>query len=157
MRKILIALAVATLVGACGGSSHSSTPTAAPERSPAAVRATPRASTPSSGSATPSVSGTPAPTRIAPGETVELTGVVGTITSATRTIQITRLSGPNVNQIEVQDSTRIRKADGGSETFALIRTSDRIIANGRINDRGDALVADQITVQPVVPGAEPGG
>ena len=43
-------------------------------------------------------------------------------------IQVTRLSGPDVNQVAVQDSTRIRTADGNSATFTQIRTSDRIIA-----------------------------
>jgi len=72
-------------------------------------------------------------------------------------IQVTRLSGANVNQIAVQDSTRIRTADGNTATFTQIRTSDRIIASGRLSDRGDAILADTITIQPVVPGAEPGG
>ena len=72
-------------------------------------------------------------------------------------IQVTRLSGANVNQIAVQDSTRIRTADGNTSTFTQIRTSDRIIASGRLSDRGDAILADTITIQPVVPGAEPGG
>ncbi len=88
---------------------------------------------------------------------MELTGVVGSVTPATRTIEITRLSGPTVNEIQVQDSTHIRTAEGGSTTFAQIRTADRIIASGHLNDRGDALVADDITVQSGLPGAQPGG
>ena len=38
-----------------------------------------------------------------------------------------------------------------------IRPSDRIIAKGKLNDRRDALVASEITVQDVIPGAQPGG
>jgi hypothetical protein len=89
--------------------------------------------------------------------TVELIGIVGTISASARVIQVTRLSGADVNQVALQDSTRIRRADGVTATFAQIRTSDRIIASGRLNDRGDAILADTITIQPVVPGAEPGG
>ena len=148
-----VVIAAAASLAACGGSSKSATPT------PPASASTPRAATSIPPPATPARAGTAGAATRAPSdsETVELTGVVGSITPATRTFTVTRLSGATVNQIEVQDSTRIRKAEGGTETFAQIRTSDRVIASGHLNDRGDALVADDITVQSGIAGAQPGG
>ena len=69
----------------------------------------------------------------------------------------TRLSGAPVNRVDVPSTAVIRSATGGRIAFEGIRTSDRIIADGHISDRGDALVADNITVSAVVPGAQPGG
>ena len=155
MRTNLTAILVvaALALGACSsGSSSPATP------SPAA----PRASTTNSETPTEAASpahGTPtaAATPLAPGDTVDVTGVVGTVTTDPKAIEITRLSGADVNRIEVQDSTDIRSAGGGRIDFSAIKTSDRIIAEGRISDRGDALVATQITVSAVVPSAQPGG
>ena len=154
---IVIVVALATALAACGGSSKSGTATPSSASTPAALRTTVRPAAVASRSATPAGSTTAPATRAAAGENVELIGIVGTISASARVIQVTRLSGANVNQIAVQDSTRIRTADGNTATFTQIRTSDRIIASGRLSDRGDAIVADTITIQPVVPGAEPGG
>ncbi|MDE3096073.1 MAG: hypothetical protein KGK07_08740 [Chloroflexota bacterium] len=158
MRLIpIIALALAAaMLAACGGGS------------PARVAGTPAggASPAASAAVTPAASRAPVatPTRlagnstpVAPGESVEVRGIVGTITTDPEAIEITRLSGAAVNRILVKASTVIRSAGGGTISFAAIRTSDRIIADGRIDDRGDALVAAHITVSAVVPGAQPGG
>src|SRR5690349_8905750 len=119
MQRIFISLVAAMVfvtIAACGGSSKSSTATPSSARTPVAVRTTARPAT------TPSVppgatgSVTALATSAAPGETVELTGIVGTIAGSARVIQVTRLSGANVNQVAVQDSTRIRTAEGVSAT-----------------------------------------
>ncbi|MHB8377491.1 MAG: hypothetical protein ACYDEB_11120 [Dehalococcoidia bacterium] len=148
---IALVLAAAMLAACGGGSSAKGTPAPAGAGSPVASTAagTAAAASPtrSAGNSTP----------VAPGDTVEVRGIVGTITTDPKAIEITRLSGAAVNRIVVQASTVIRSAGGGTIDFAAIRTSDRIIAAGRVNDRGDALVAGQITVSAVVPGAAPGG
>ena len=87
----------------------------------------------------------PEATRAAPGDAVSVTGIVGTLSTGPDAIEITRLSGAAVNRVDVQDATVIRSAGGGRIDFAGIHTSDRIIADGHISDRGDALVADEIT------------
>jgi hypothetical protein len=86
-----------------------------------------------------------------------VTGIVGTITTDPRAIEITRISGADVRRIEVPQVADIRSAGGSRIDFSAIKASDRIIAEGRISDRGDALVASQVTVSAVVPGAQPGG
>ena len=68
----------------------------------------------------------------------------------------TRLSGAPVNRVDAFDCVTAA-VTGARIAFDGIRTSDRIIADGHISDRGDALVADNITVSSVVPGAQPGG
>ena len=111
-------------------------------------------------SSTPGADSTAANTPItadSAGGQVEVTGIVGGINASTRTIEIRRLRGASVTKIEVGDSTKIRKAAGGTIPLADVRVSDRIIATGALNDRKDALVATEITVQDVVPGAQPGG
>ncbi len=74
-----------------------------------------------------------------------------------KVIEIKRLQGAAVAQVAVDATTAIRKAGGGTIQLKDIRTSDRIIAKGKLNDRRDALVASEITVQDVIPGAQPGG
>jgi hypothetical protein len=105
--------------------------------------------------------GTPEPTR-APAATppdgadaVEVQGIVGAIDDAAGAISITRLQGADVDTVRVEAGTRIRSAGGRSITLTDLRPSDRIIATGRIED--GALVASEITVGQVVPGADPGG
>ena len=51
----------------------------------------------------------------------------------------------------------LRRAAGGTTTLAQIHASQRIIAEGVINDRGDTLIASEVTVQDVVQGGQPGG
>jgi len=112
--------------------------------------------TPSSNARTTTVSTVPPaadPTTVT-GE-AEVTGIVGAVVSATSTIEINQLSGADVTQIEVTAGTQIRRATGGSLTLAQIRPSDRIIARGAVD--GDVLTATAITIQDVVPGAQPGG
>jgi glucose/arabinose dehydrogenase len=142
---MLIALQSAAALVACGGGSKKSQPT------PAATVAAATAASPSPKPAAPPSA--PAPT----GESVEVTGIVGNVNAGTRTIQIERRSGASVTKISVGPATVIRRAAGGTATLSQIKPSDRIIASGTLSERGDALVAVEITVQEVVPGSSPGG
>ncbi|MDP9236490.1 MAG: hypothetical protein M3P30_03660 [Chloroflexota bacterium] len=77
--------------------------------------------------------------------------------ASTRTIQIDRRSGASVTKINVLPATTIRRTDGATITLSGIRPSDRIVAKGTLSDRQDVLLATEITVSQVVPGAAPGG
>ena len=134
--------------------------TSAPARGSAAATVPASASASVAVTSTPGADSTVANTPItanSAGGQVEVTGIVGGINTGTRTIEIRRLRGASVTRIEVGDATKIRKATGGTIPLADVRVSDRIIATGVLNDRRDALVATEITVQDVVPGAQPGG
>jgi hypothetical protein len=148
---IFAALACAMLLAACGGGSSSPTSTPAIATTSASTTAAGEQRTPA---ASPTASDI---TPVAPGESVSVTGIVGTVTTDPPAIEITRLSGAAVTRIQVQDATVIRSASGSRIDLSTVRSSDRIIADGRINDRGDALIADDIAVSAVVPGAQPGG
>ena len=167
---VLSALVAAVAIAACGGgdSKANITPapsTAATRAAAASVTAALPAKTPASSSSTTEAPGatvssvpsgataTSAPTS---GKT-EVTGIVGSVNAGTHTIDIKQLQGAAVTKIEVDSSTSIRKASGGTLQFTDIKTSDRIIASGVLNDRNDALLASIITVQGVLPGAQPGG
>lgn len=146
----LIALALAAW--GCGGSSKSPpTPTAGASSTPTAAAKSPAAST-AVASRTPS-----SPASAAPGTVDEVTGIVGVVNTSTNTIQIDRLSGAPVRKISVDASTVIRKVSGDTITLSEVRISDRIVASGHLNDRQDALLATHVTVQDVLPGAQPGG
>ncbi len=147
----LIALALAAW--SCGGSSKSSpSPTAGASASPTAAAAKSPAAAPTAAARTPSASAS-----AAPGTVDEVTGIVGVVNTTTNTIQIDRLSGAPVRKISVDASTVIRRVSGDSITLGEVRISDRIVASGHLNDRQDALVATHVTVQDVLPGAQPGG
>ena len=152
--RILLAALIAAAAGAsaCGGSSKSSTPTTAPAKTTLASATVAR-----SPGAAATVAGTPAPATTPSGEVVEVAGIVARVNASTRVIGIKLLSGAQVTEIDVQSSTAIRRAGGDSISLASIKTSDRIIARGRLNDRHDALVATELTVQDVVSGSGPGG
>ncbi len=152
-----LALACAAAVlSACGGSSS---PASTPTQPAAAASVAPTAPAIAGGTpgAVPTSAATSAITPVQPGDQVELIGIVGTLSSNPDAIEVTRLSGAPVNRVDVPSTAVIRSATGGRIAFDGIRTSDRIIADGHISDRGDALVADDITVSAVVPGAQPGG
>lgn len=86
----------------------------------------------------------------------EVTGIVGAVSAETHTIEITRVSGADVRRIEVTPATAIRGGRlGERRDLGDLRPSDRIVATGEV--QGDTLVASEITVQSVVPGADPGG
>ncbi len=146
---VLIALVAS---GACGDDGKSD-PTVKPA-TPAAG-ASP-AVTPASTTASTATSSTPGATTAA-ANNVEVAGIVGVVNVNGNVIEIKRLSGASVTEIAVESTTTIRKATGGKIAFKDIRTSDRIVASGELNDRGDQLIATEITVQDVVPGAQPGG
>jgi hypothetical protein len=151
---------VALGFAACGGDSKPSA-TAVP---PTVAQTTTTKATPTAGPRTTPAPGatagaTPATQATLPpdGTAAEVTGIVGGLNLTGNVIEIKRLQGAAVTEIAVETSTVIRKATGGRLTFKDIRTSDRIIAKGKLNDRQDQLVATEITVQDVVPGAQPGG
>ena len=158
MRILLFSAAIVltAAVSACGSDSKSSpTATAKPSGTTTAANATtPAGSTPT---ARPTTGVTPARTQPASGDVLEVTGIVGGLNLNGSKIEIKRLQGAAVTQIAVDGTTVIRKATGGRLQLKDVRTSDRIIARGVLNDRHDALVASEITVQDVVPGAQPGG
>lgn len=150
---IFAALVCGALLAACGGGSSSS-----PTNTPAVASTSSASTTAASAQSTPPASPTASDvTPVAPGDAVSVTGIVGTVTTDPPAIEITRLSGAAVTRIQVQDSTVIRSASGSRIDLSTVRSSDRIIADGRINDRGDALIADDIAISAVVPGAQPGG
>ncbi|MBI5284991.1 MAG: hypothetical protein HY874_07845 [Chloroflexi bacterium] len=156
MRYMILfaALMVPLVAVSCGGSSTKPRPTTGTTSSPTARAgaASPTAAAPK----TPAAASTPAPSN-GSATAAEVTGIVGAVSVASRTIEINRLSGASVTKISIEPSTALRKAGGGTTTLAQIRPSDRIIARGRLNDRKDTLIAVEITVQDVVPGAQPGG
>ncbi len=161
--RIILAAAAASIIAmtaaACGGE------TAPPPRSVTTVSPTAPGATPSASTARTQVAATPVGgvprTPVAPsspaGETVEVTGIVGGVNLKGSVIEIRRLQGVAVTQVSVDQRTIIRKAAGGTLAFRDIRTSDRIIARGTLNDRLDTLLASEITVQDVIPGSQPGG
>ncbi len=132
------------MLAACGGSSTSptATPTTrAPVTQTRAASATPSAATTSSPGA----------------DEVEVTGIVGSVIARNNVVSVRPLEGASVTKVLVDATTVIRRADGSPLALAEIHASDRIIARGALNDRGDGLVAREITVQTAVPGARPGG
>jgi hypothetical protein len=160
--RIMLAVAalILTLASAACGSDSKSTPTAkaaTPVASAGTAGAKPSstANTPAAGATGASTS--PATTSQSQGDVVEVTGIVGGVSLSGKVIEIKRLEGAAVTQIAVDATTIIHEATGGTVRFQDIHTSDRIIAKGKLNDRRDALVATEITVQGVIPGAQPGG
>jgi hypothetical protein len=153
---VLTLMAIAVAAWSCGGSSK-------PSRSPATAVSSAAAASPATTVAARSpVAATPvasAQTSDSPaaGAVDEVTGIVGTVNSATSTILIDRLSGAPVRKIAVDTSTVIRRVSGDTITLSQVRVSERIVASGHLNDRQDALVANNIVVQDVLPGAQPGG
>jgi hypothetical protein len=161
MRTLLavtVASSIVVLSVACGGDTKASPTTSAAAGASVAVSATapPSPTARMQPVVTPESSATP-PTSQPAGETVEVTGIVGGVNLSGNAIEIRRLQGAAVTQVSVDSRTVIRKAGGGTLGFKEIRTSDRIIARGTLNDRRDALIATEITVQDVVPGSQPGG
>jgi len=153
MRYLLVLAAMlAAAAWSCGGDANKSEPAGSPTRASSPAATASKSPAPSrTGPATAAAQGTPQP------GAAEVTGIVGSVNASARSIEINRLSGANVTKITLDSSTSIRKAGGGTTTLTQIRSSDRIIARGTISDRGDALIATEITVQDVVPGAQPGG
>jgi len=153
MRRMLVlatALAAA-LAWSCGGNGKKPGPLGSPVPTSSPAAANSPAAARSAAPATAAAQGSPQP------GSDEVTGIVGSINASTRSIEIDRLSGANVTRITLGPATAIHTAGGGATTLAQIRPSDRIIARGSVSERGDALIATEITVQSVVPGAQPGG
>jgi hypothetical protein len=158
MRVLLAAFSaftIALMSLACGSGTKAS-PTTSATAAASVAASTPSATARTQTAATPASSAA-ATTSPPAGATLEVTGIVGGVNLSGDAIEIKRLQGAAVTQVSVDANTVIRKAGGGTLRFDEIRTSDRIIARGTLNDRRDALVASEITVQDVVPGSQPGG
>lgn len=175
MRNMLAAAALILAVtpAACGGDSKTSEPAAKPATPSASATASAKpatavasaagkpsvtADTPGAGATGAATTGAAAAATSQPqGDAVEVTGIVGGVSLSGKVIEIKRLQGAAVTQVSVDGTTVMHKAGGGTIQLKDIRTSDRIIAKGKLNDRRDALAASEITVQDVIPGAQPGG
>lgn len=140
---------IAIAAAACSDDDGDTTPTAL-----ATVAATSEATQSAPTAAVTQTSSTPGANATAPAGD-EVRGIVGAVNTGTSVIEITRLSGAGVTRIGVSPATEIRRARGGTATLGEIRPSDRIIATGTVED--GVLEADRITVEDVVPGAQPGG
>ncbi len=149
MKRIAVALVLASLMlNACGGNDNGDDADVTPAaNTPAATAA---AHTPE-----PSVTERGASSTPASGGEVEVQGIVGAVDEGARTITINRLQGADVSVIEVDSNTRITSARGGTLRLGDLRSSDRIVARGTIED--GVLIATEIAVGQVVPGAAPGG
>jgi hypothetical protein len=99
---------------------------------------------------------TPRPTAAPSGPVVEVQGIVAVIDYDEDVIIINPLQGSRVDQVRVDEDTVIRSAGGGQISISEIRLSDRIIAKGQLAG-GVVMIADEIAISQVVPGAEPGG
>jgi hypothetical protein len=87
---------------------------------------------------------------------VEIRAIVGTVNLAAGTIIINQVEGEEVEMVEVTPNTEISSARGNLPLgIDDLGPSDRIVARGQIQN--EVLVADEIVVQPVIPGAQPGG
>jgi hypothetical protein len=138
---------------ACGDDDDTPDAAASPTRAGAAATS---AATPTSSANTPVNAATPSATEVPPtGDESEVAGIVGAVDQGSNTIEITHLSGAAVTKVRVTSGTELRRARGGNITLAQIRPSDRIIAEGDVE--GDVMTAREVTVQDVVPGAQPGG
>jgi hypothetical protein len=120
--------------------------------------------TPPAAEATQPIASTEAPSATEPAGAptssgaIEVQGVVGAVDEAGRTIEF-RPTGAEqrFNKIFVPQNAEIRTASGASIPLSSIRPSDRIIATGQVGDAPDVLISGEVTVQAVVPGAQPGG
>jgi hypothetical protein len=121
----------------------------APDETPAAtttrVAPTPGAATSPATGATPG----------APAGNAEVVGIVGAVNQAENRIEINRLSGADVSVVLITPATRILSPEGRTLTLGDLRPSDRIIAAGEV-ETGE-MTAERVEIQPVVPGASPGG
>lgn len=154
--RIMLAAAAASIIAmlsaSCGGDEMTPARPASPATPVASAARTQVAATPASGATRTPLAASPVAAEI-----VEVTGVVGGVNLSGNIIEIKRLQGAAVTRVSVDQRTVIRKAAGGTLQLRDIRTSDRLIARGALNDRRDTLLASEITVQDVIPGGQPGG
>lgn len=152
----VIALLAASVAVACGGDggSERATPTrgagaaATPTRAVATPATTAAATVTSAATAAPTAQSSPA-------GAVEVTGIVGAVIASRNVIEINRLSGADVREVQVVATTGIFQATGGRLKLDQIRPSDRIVAEGTVD--GETLIATRVTVQDIIPGGPPGG
>jgi hypothetical protein len=144
---LAIAIVPAIAVACTGGDDGQPAPTT----SPAVVSPRP-AATPD---AVPTRAGASAePT---PAGTVEVQGVVGAVDVGTRTITIKPTGEAQFTRIILEPGASIKRAGGGNVRLQDVRASDRIIAVGRPGDDPATLLSADVTIQAVIPGAQPGG
>jgi hypothetical protein len=138
----------AVLVASCGGGDE------APARTTPVASARPPTAVATSGGTAATPAATPAAAE-SPDGGAEVTGIIGAVNEAARTLEIRALRGAEVRTVEVSPATRIQRAGGGALQFGDLRASDRIVAEGVVD--GAVMKATEITVQEVVPGSAPGG
>jgi hypothetical protein len=150
VRAVLASVALFTtvaLVAACNSGDSDPADTATP------ADPTRTAQTPLPGSTAVAASPQPAGSQV-PGNG-QVVGIVGAVNEADNRIEINRLSGANVGAVLVTPATRILSGQGRPLTLGDLRPSDRIIASGEV--LGAEMTADRVEIQPVLPGASPGG
>ena len=148
---IVVMIVVAAMLGGCSDDNGGAKGAPSAAQTTTVSAATKVATAESTGTTV-----TEQPTK-APAEPVEVQGVVGSVNAQTRIIEIRPTSGGSYSMIQVEATTKIRRAGGGTGQFSQIRSSDRILAVGVAGDERDVLIASEITIQQVVPGSQPGG
>lgn len=92
------------------------------------------------------------------GETVEVTGIVGSVDRNAGVISINRLSGATVDAVAVTPATAITDVRSGRRAeLRDVRASDRIIARGPVDAETGTLVALDVEFESVIPGSGTGG
>jgi len=155
--RLLLTVLVLSVFGsaiaaACGGDDNGprdSTPTVSAGSTPDVANTAPSPAT-TAGSTGPAEDPTPT-------GAIEVKGVVGAVDVAARTIEIRPTGEAQFSKIILSPATVIRRANGGEMRLSDVRPSDRIIAFGRPGDDPTALLTTDVTVQQVIPGAQPGG
>jgi hypothetical protein len=151
IRLLLASAAVALAVGVACSDDEGDDDTADTPVAEASVAATSSPATP--GAPTPAATAGDAAT---PAEGAqEVVGIVGAVNQAENRIEINRLSGADVTVVLVTPATEILSAQGRTLPLSALRASDRIIAAGEIAE--GEMTADRVEIQPVRPGASPGG
>ena len=83
--------------------------------------------------------------------------MVGAVDVQARTIDIKPTGDAKFTRIVLSPATTIKRAGGGTVRLQDVRSSDRIIAFGRPGDDPTTLLSTDVTIQAVLPGAQPGG
>ncbi len=154
-RLVLIALALAAtlpaMAAACGGGDDAEpTAPAVPPTVAGTQPAQTAAVTPAQSASAPSADPTPT-------AAIEVQGVVGAVDVQARTIDIKPTGDAKFTRIVLSPATTIKRAGGGTVRLQDVRSSDRIIAFGRPGDDPTTLLSTDVTIQAVLPGAQPGG
>jgi hypothetical protein len=150
---LALGTAISAVTVACDGNSGADT---TPVTASAVAGTSPTAAAPGATAHTTAAT-EPKPAEATPSGTIEVQGVVGAVDVAARTIDIKPTGDAKYTKIILSPATTIKRAGGGSLRLQDVRPSDRIIAFGRPGDDPTTLLSTDVTVQAVVPGAQPGG